>query len=88
MSTMARFSLAEYDRMIAQGGFDPARERRVELIHGEVREMTPPGPPHEEVIDLLTRWSALHTSPKKFRIRIQNSIGSPKLESAPQPDVA
>jgi Uma2 family endonuclease len=88
MSTAFRFTLAEYDRMIAQAVFDPDREVRTELIHGEIREMTPPGPTHEEVIDLLNRWSCDNTSPEQVRVRIQNSIGIPALDSAPQPDVA
>jgi Uma2 family endonuclease len=88
MSTTIQFTLSQYDRMIQQGVFAEMRDRQLELIRGEVREMSPPGPTHEEVIDLLTRWSVLNLSPRGVRIRIQNSIGVAALDSAPQPDVA
>ena len=57
MSAVARLSVAEYDRMIERGIFDSQPERRIELIYGALREMTPPGPTHEVMIDRLTRWS-------------------------------
>lgn len=88
MSTIARFSLAEYDRMISAGVFDERRKRRVELIRGEVRDMLPMGPPHESAVDFLTRWSASVTPADKVRLRVQNSVGLPPLDSAPEPDVA
>lgn len=88
MSTIARFSLAEYDRMIAADVFDERRQRRVELIRGEVRDMLPIGPPHESAVDFLTRWSASVTPADRVRIRVQNSVGLPPLDSAPEPDVA
>lgn len=88
MSTIPRFSLEEYDRMIQRGVFEEPHHRRIELIYGELREMSPPGPTHEEVIDLLNRWSMKHTDENNVRVRIQNSIGLPDWDSAPQPDVA
>lgn len=88
MSTIARLSLAEYDRMIECGVFDQGRRRRLEFIRGEIREMTPIGSPHEEVVDRLTEWSYRNTAPGEFRVRVQNSIGLPELESAPEPDIA
>ena len=39
MSTTARFSLADYDQMIARGLFEQRAERHVELIRGALREM-------------------------------------------------
>ena len=88
MSTTLQLTLDEYDRMIEQGAFDGMREKRIELINGELREMPPPGPFHEDVTDRLTRWSATNTTPDQVRVRIQNSIGIPPSASAPQPDVA
>lgn len=88
MSTAFKFTLDEYDRMIDQEIFDPARNQRTELIYGEVREMTPPGPFHEDVIDILTRWSTKNTNEDVVRIRVQNSVGISELDSAPQPDIA
>ncbi|NLY00849.1 MAG: Uma2 family endonuclease [Rhodopirellula sp.] len=88
MSTTARLSLGEYDRMIAGGVFETDRDRRLELIRGEIREMVPPNPPHEDIIDRLASWSFRSVPQEKVRVRVQNSIGLPELESAPQPDLA
>lgn len=88
MGIIHRFSLAEYDRMIECNAFDTVEDRRVELIYGALRELSPPGPLHEHVIDFLTRWCVQHTAADEVRVRIQNSIGIPVLDSAPQPDVA
>ena len=85
MSTAIQFTLEQYDRMIQSGVLDDDHDRRVELVYGEIREMTPPGPTHEEVIDLLTDWSVRNTSRKQVRIRIQNSIGIPELDRRRSP---
>ncbi|MFH1268413.1 MAG: Uma2 family endonuclease [Planctomycetota bacterium] len=88
MSTIARLSLAEYDRMVETGVFDQGQRRRLEFIQGEIREMAPIGSLHEEVVDRLTEWSFRELPEGKVRVRVQNSIGLPELESAPQPDLA
>jgi Uma2 family endonuclease len=88
MSTLAKFTLAEFDRMIALGVFDPPYDRRIELIHGELMEIPPSGTMHENVVDLLTSWSVQCVNSEEVRIRVQNSIGLPDLESVPRPDVA
>lgn len=88
MSVGLRISFDEYEQMVAGGAFDALRDRRIELIYGELREMTPPGPTHSEVVSRLTDWS---TEPEVKRIakaRIQDPIASPELDSSPQPDVA
>ena len=88
MSTIARLSLAEYDRMIQNGVFDRGEGRRLEFIQGEIREMTPIGSLHEVVVDRLMDWSVRNLSEDKAWVRVQHSIGFPELQSAPQPDVA
>jgi Uma2 family endonuclease len=88
MSTIARFSVEEYDQLIERGAFDGERRRRLELIHGELREMSPIGPEHEDIVDLLTRWSFSVTRPDEVRVRVQNSVGLLKLASVPEPDLA
>lgn len=88
MNTALQITIAEYDRLIKKGFFDQFRDRRIELIRGELRQMSPPGPVHEEAIDVLTRWSTSNTDPAVIRVRVQNSIGLPELESAPQPDIS
>ena len=88
MSTLARFSVAEYDRMIQRGAFDEGRPRRLELIQGEIREMTPPGPEHEAYVDWLGEWSIRNAPQREVWVRVQNSIGIEALDAAPQPDLA
>ncbi len=41
MSTIARLSVEEYDRMIVAGVFDSSRTENMELIHGELRVLVP-----------------------------------------------
>ncbi len=87
MSTVAHFTLAEYDRMVAAGVFDEPASRRLELIRGEIREMNPIGPFHEDVVDRLNRWSTRVVPEEEVRVRIQNSVGLIDVGSAPQPDM-
>jgi Uma2 family endonuclease len=88
MSMIARLSLAQYDRMIEHGVFDQGTRQRLEFVRGEIREMAPIGSRHEEVVDRLTSWSARVLPEAKIRLRVQNSVGLPELESAPEPDIA
>ena len=88
MSTIARLSLAEYDRMIEHGVFDHGKRRRLEFIRGEIREMTPIGSLHEVTVDRLTEWSIRSLPEGKVWVRVQNSIGLLEVESAPEPDLA
>ena len=87
MSTStARITVEQFDQMIANGEFES--DQRIELIHGEVIEMPPPNPPHESIVDFLMVWSFDNTSREEVRVRIQNSVGLPELDSVPVPDVA
>ena len=87
MSTIARLTLAQYDRMIERGVFEQDENRRLEFIRGEIREMNPIGSLHDEVVTRLAEWSYANVSKERVRVRVQGSIGLPELESAPQPDV-
>jgi Uma2 family endonuclease len=73
--------------MIEAGAFEPTEEHHVELIRGEIREMSPIHPPHENALDLLMYWSIDHVPRDAVRVRVQNSVGIPELESVPQPDL-
>lgn len=88
MSTVARLTLTDYDRMIEAGVFDRGRRRRLEFIQGEIREMAPIGSMHEVIVDRLNEWSIESLPKGKVWVRVQNSIGLPSLESAPEPDLA
>jgi Uma2 family endonuclease len=88
MSVGLRITFDEYMEMIADGAFDALRDRRIELIRGELREMNPPGPDHSEAVSRLVEWSADQPIKNLVRVRVQDPIGIPKLDSAPQPDLA
>ena len=88
MSAATRIALAEYDRMIAEGHFAQGTKRdRIELIDGELRPMSPIGPIHERLVDILNDWSLTALPRGAVWVRIQNSVGIPELDSAPEPDV-
>lgn len=88
MTATLRFRLEEYDALLARGVLDERRHQRIELIYGELREMSPPGPMHEELVDRIAQWCYKNTDSSTVRVRVQNSIGLPQLDSAPQPDAA
>jgi len=86
MTTTVRLTLAEYDAMLAQGILDESRHQRIELIHGEMREMSPPGPMHDEMVNRIDEWCYDVFDRSQVRNRTQSAIGIPLLDSAPQPD--
>lgn len=47
MSTMAKLSGSDFDRMVLRGDFVDLKPMKVELINGEIRLMNPAGPVHE-----------------------------------------
>ena len=73
MSVGLRLTPAEYDRMIQNGAFEGIH-RRIELIRGELREISPAGPLHEDYIDYLNRWSNQVTTAEDCVVRTQSSI--------------
>ena len=87
MSSVAHFSLAQYELMAEAGVFDGNLRQRVELIRGEIREMTPIGIGHAAVVDRLSRWSIENLPAERAWVRIQGTLTVPALESAPEPDV-
>lgn len=80
-----RFTVAEYHRMGETGILD--EDDRVELLDGEIVEMTPIGPRHASVVDRTTRLFSRLVG-ERAMIRIQNPIDLAVLSSEPQPDVA
>ncbi|MGO9111626.1 MAG: Uma2 family endonuclease [Thermoguttaceae bacterium] len=84
---LAKLSLEEYERMIEAGVFAGPR-RRLELINGEIREMSPIGDPHAEVVDRLDEWGHDCMRGKRIRVRIQNAVRLPHAASSPEPDVS
>ena len=88
MSVGLRITFDEYMEMIADGAFGALRDRRIELIRGELREMNPPGPDHSEAVSRLIDWSTDSVIQKLVKLRVQDPIGIPELDSGPQPDLA
>jgi Uma2 family endonuclease len=87
MSTSTRITVDQFDDMIAHGRFNRDCRDRLELIYGEIRPMSPIGPPHESLVDRLTEWSFRSLPAGAVWVRVQNSIGIPILDSAPEPDL-
>lgn len=86
MSTVAHFTLAEYEHMVEVGAFSGPFRKRVELIRGEIVEMTPIGTRHSEVVSRLAEWSHAALTNQRARVRIQSPIRIPHNESEPEPD--
>ncbi len=87
MSSVAHFTLAQYELMVESGAFDGRHHQRVEFIRGGIREMSPISPRHAWAVDWLNAWSFQHTDRGEVIVRIQSSARIPNLESAPEPDV-
>lgn len=88
MSTTAKCTIADWKRMIARGEFDPPNDRRVELIRGEIREMSPIGPPHGDIVSFLIPWSLHALRRANFKLRVQDVLAMVATDSVPQPDIA
>ena len=89
MSAIARLTLEQYERMIEAGVFDSDEPKHIELIHGELREMTPIGGSPLSAMDaLLNYWAMRLPRPKGVLVRVQSPLGFPMQRSAPQPDMA
>jgi len=79
-----RWSREEYERMISAGVFHP--EVRVELIDGEMLEMTPQGSRHVTAVRLIE--DALRAAcAQGYDVRVQMPLAI-DLDSEPEPDVA
>ncbi len=78
------FSIDEYERMIEASVFE--EDARIELIEGEIVEMSPISPPHSACVTRLNLL--LHELlGRSAHIWVQNSIRLPN-NSRPEPDVA
>lgn len=78
-----RFSVAEYDRMIASNVL--GENDAVELLSGWVVPKMPRGPRHDASLDQL--HEALRESlPAGWRVRVQSAITT--ADSEPEPDLA
>jgi Uma2 family endonuclease len=87
MSTVANFTLDQYERMVEAGAFDGRLRQHVEFIRGEIREMNPIGSYHAQVLNDLTDWSYEVTPRNEVAIRVQTSLRIPSCNSEPEPDL-
>src|SRR5205085_263235 len=77
------FTVDEYYRMGEAGIFDP--EARLELIEGEIIEMSPPGIRHMSCVNRATALFA-DRLPGKAMVSVQNPLRLSRY-SEPQPDI-
>jgi Uma2 family endonuclease len=87
MSSTVRTTYDEFDEMIERGDFANTDDR-YELLCGEICIMPVPDPPHESVVDELNEWSFNALPAGAVRVRIQNTLGIPALDSLTMPDIA
>ncbi len=79
-----RFTVDEYQRLAAEGFIAP--DARVELIDGEIIEMSPIGSHHNAVVDRIAEEFVRRLAGTAIS-RVQGSIRLNDLRS-PQPDIA
>jgi Uma2 family endonuclease len=79
-----RFTIEEYEKMVETGIL--AQDDRVELIDGEVVEMSPIGDPHAAIVTNLTHL-LVSLIGERGRVRVQGPVRVPP-RSKPQPDLA
>ncbi len=79
-----RWSREEYDRMVGEGFFGP--EERLELVNGEIVQMTPQGSAHAAAVSLVQEAlnAAFGTG---YTVRVQMPLAVDP-SSEPEPDVA
>jgi Uma2 family endonuclease len=81
------FTVDDYHRLAASGVLGP--EDRVELIAGQIYDMTPIGAPHATSVQksLAALWKLpLESATNKWHIRVQQPVTL--KDSEPQPDLA
>lgn len=81
--TRRRFTVTDYEQMIASGIL--AEDDQVELIEGEIVDMSPIGGWHVACINRLNDWLTQHVG-REALISVQNPIRL-SATSAPQPDI-
>jgi Uma2 family endonuclease len=90
MSTQVRFTLDEYDRLLDAAVLAP--DRRIELIFGELHEMSPIGDAHQDAVDALVNdWVMVQSTAElraRMTVRVQSPIRLPGQQSSPYPDMS
>ena len=72
--------------MVEKGAFEGI-EKKIELMRGELRERSPAGPIHDDILPYLTMWSCRHALGCKAVVRVQSGLDLSEFESRPEPDL-
>jgi Uma2 family endonuclease len=86
MATNLHLTLSEYDTMVRVGAFDRI-ERKVELIRGELIQMNPAGPIHDDLVAYIISWSVRSSNASQTLVTSQTGLDLPEVESRPEPDL-
>ena len=86
MSTHLQLTTSDYNRMVELGAFDHLH-RKIHLIRGEICEMNPAGPAHDDLITYLNDWSVRAIDRETTRVRVQTGLELVQLNSRPEPDL-
>ena len=84
MLTIAKWTIAEYHRIVESGVLT---ERRVELIDGDIVEMAPEGEPHAYSSDEAGEYLT-YLLGDRAKVRQAKPITLPNSQSEPEPDIA
>ena len=79
----ARWTLGQYEELIDAGVLD---RRRVELIAGQITEMSPASSPHDACISITAEWLRERLG-RRFLVREEKGIALPSTTSLPEPDL-
>jgi Uma2 family endonuclease len=82
--TIAKWTLEQYHQMIAAGVLD---DRNVELLNGEIIEMSPEGEPHAFYTSTVGDYLRSLLG-NRAQIRESHPITIPATQSEPEPDIA
>jgi Uma2 family endonuclease len=85
--TTAKFTLEQYERMVDSGAFDAPYPRHIELLSGELVEMSTIGFRHANAVTHLVEWSMTCVDLNAVKVSSQNPIRIPRGDSEPEPDV-
>ena len=83
-ATRHRFTLEDWYQMLDAGVLRD--DQRLELLDGEIFEMTPIDPPHASIVDRLTRFWVTRLGTRAI-VRVQGPVPTDP-RSEPQPDLA
>lgn len=82
---LAKWTRTEYDHIIDVGGFPPGK--RLQLINGDIIEMSPQSSLHSTAIQLITESLRAAFPPNEYSVRVQLPLCL-GTDSEPEPDLA